>query len=291
MPGHLSGCVFAMLVLLPATVRAGCDKDADCKGDRICVSGECTAPPQAAQPVLLAPAPQATPFAPTAMSLTPAHVSALREAGCALDPADAALADRLARRGFGPEEFVAAYQATRLLKVSYPRAGAYPRDLVEVVAIGQRLKLEVREIYRFASGHFESNLPLTEAYNRKLTGNRRRTVAGAILSGLGAAMVGGGVAFKVVAMNEHEQGRSDDTASMISWAFFGLGGAALIAGIPTLIVGLARDGGRPRLEDGALDGDGPLRVDSDAERGLEDRLVVSPFVTRGGAGASLALTF
>ncbi len=64
-----------------STARAGCDKDADCKGDRICVNGECTAPAQqpavVPAPVIVSPpppvyAPQPATYAPPASSY-PAH--------------------------------------------------------------------------------------------------------------------------------------------------------------------------------------------------------------------------
>jgi len=40
--------VFAALLLCSAAAQAGCEKDTDCKGDRICLGGECRAPAPAA---------------------------------------------------------------------------------------------------------------------------------------------------------------------------------------------------------------------------------------------------
>ena len=38
--GHLT----RLVALAPAPVRAACEKDTDCNGERVCVRGECTDP-------------------------------------------------------------------------------------------------------------------------------------------------------------------------------------------------------------------------------------------------------
>ncbi len=55
------------LMLLSAPAFAQCTKDTDCKGDRICVEGTCTAPSTTASPATAptAPAPRATTQIPT----------------------------------------------------------------------------------------------------------------------------------------------------------------------------------------------------------------------------------
>lgn len=292
----LGALALAFAWATPAVANAGCEKDSDCKGDRICVKGECAAPAPATQspalppsPVVPGPAPGS--FAPSAMAFGTPHLTALRDAGAPLDDVDAALADRFSRRGFGPDDYVAAYQATRLLKASYPRAASFPRDVVEVVAIGQRLKLDSKQIYRLASGRFEGNLSLTEAYNSRVVRGRGRTVAGAVLVGAAAAFAGGGVAFKISASDKHSKGLSDDSDSIASWAMFGLGAASLIAGLPTLIVGLTRDGGPPRLDDGVLDGAGPLRVDSGRGTGASVGVTLAPILDSRSAGGAVTIAF
>ncbi len=44
--GHLT----MLVALAPAPVRAACEKDTDCKGERVCVRGECTDPADGPQP-------------------------------------------------------------------------------------------------------------------------------------------------------------------------------------------------------------------------------------------------
>jgi len=50
----LRGWILALLLGGPAIAQAGCETDSDCKEDRICVEGECAAPPAASTPPTLA---------------------------------------------------------------------------------------------------------------------------------------------------------------------------------------------------------------------------------------------
>ena len=52
----------AILALIVATlISAGCDKDTDCKGDRVCEDGKCVAPAPIATPATQAPPPMPPP--------------------------------------------------------------------------------------------------------------------------------------------------------------------------------------------------------------------------------------
>jgi len=60
------------VLLASALAHAGCTKDTDCKGDRVCDAGKCTSPPEGAQATppatdgaAPAPAPATAPVAPT----------------------------------------------------------------------------------------------------------------------------------------------------------------------------------------------------------------------------------
>lgn len=49
--------IFSLLVLAAPAHAGGCSKDTDCKGDRICESGDCVAPPASAAAPASAPVP------------------------------------------------------------------------------------------------------------------------------------------------------------------------------------------------------------------------------------------
>ena len=59
-------------VAVPEAAAAGCVKDTECKGDRICVAGRCVAPSPAPEPV--APQPETSVLRPAPSSLTPGVV-------------------------------------------------------------------------------------------------------------------------------------------------------------------------------------------------------------------------
>jgi len=119
-----------------------------------------------------------------------------------------------------------------------------------------------------------------------------------VLTGLGAGFVAvGGLLFALAAADTCE---TTDTGStrcsgraamqVTSLVATSVGGAMLIAGIPTLAVGYART--LRWLPAGTLDGEAPAPAMSAGSAGGEPRLLAAgPFFTRSGAGVGLSFAF
>lgn len=108
---------FSVVALTAQQAVAGCSKDTDCKGDRICVAGACTAPSAAP-----APAPAAAPTPPpAAVTLTEPMIAEIYMKGdvtSALNEARAAgLGDLVARLTAVSQAYGAAYAAQQARNV------------------------------------------------------------------------------------------------------------------------------------------------------------------------------
>jgi hypothetical protein len=202
--------------------QAGCTRDNECKGARICEDGKCVWPPKeipapkaAAAPTVAAPAPatpaEAEPKAPAnaqpsdapapapaptaaptppppaggALHLTPAQVAALKSTGATLDDSEMGIADSLGRRGFAGDEFVAAYRDHVAVKAMYPELAPYGSSLIETMVVARRLGLDRDQSYWFTVYRHQRGRTLTQAYNEKILGGPGLLKAGIITTGTG----------------------------------------------------------------------------------------------------------
>lgn len=109
MRGRASWVVLAGgLTLFSSVARAQCTKDTDCKGDRVCEAGKCTAPaapPETATPpATTEPAPAAGEPVPAAAEPVPAAAEPRRVANDRREPAERREAPAAATAALAPDE-------------------------------------------------------------------------------------------------------------------------------------------------------------------------------------------
>jgi hypothetical protein len=307
------GTIAAAVVVPSPAAHAGCTRDSECKGARICENGRCVNPSQdyqaqgstTVQPVPPAPPgptpmpvppptpvpppipPPPTPMPPpapipTGAGLTEANLSDLRNAGATLDAKDMEIADRLLRRGFSGDEVAAAYREHNALKVAYPELGRFGREMVETVAVARKLSLGENDKYWLVWYRHDENLSLTDAYNRKVVGGPGWRTLGWIVGGVGLALaLPSGL---VYAFGNHGQAE---------WAVGPLigGGALLAVGIPSLIVGFVRSS--HWIPPGSLDSAPADSIPSLRASAREPRVrwAVSPLVGPSQAGLGMRGSF
>jgi hypothetical protein len=133
---------FAVATYLAATAHepaahAGCTTDVECKGTRICTTGQCVEETAVPRP---AAAPQ-QPHLRDEARFTDTQLADLKAAGAALDAKDLAMTERLEKRGIGATDFVAAYREYALIKAAYPEVAALGSTVVETIAVANRMGL------------------------------------------------------------------------------------------------------------------------------------------------------
>jgi len=182
-------------LLWPARVWAGCEKDTDCKGDRICVSGQCQAPDPATQ----SPHQQKNPdsAAIKARKSANSEVEAIKKRvyenwpftfsarqindlltiGCRFDDTDLANAKRMKDRGFTEDQYVFAYRD--LYSQGMPQ-----RYRAVEMAVFRQVGLPTSEFGQYLA-HGGS---MTDYYNSRIGGGGA-VAAGVILLLLGAGGV------------------------------------------------------------------------------------------------------
>jgi hypothetical protein len=228
-PGLLVGFVIASAMTAARPAQAGCTRDNECKGVRICEDGKCVWPPKeiptpqatpapaapveqaGAQPAgekeataageagpaptAVAPAPPAAAPAPPAppiggaLHLTPAQVAALKSAGATLDENEMGIADSLGKRGFRGDEFVAAYRDHVAVKARYPELAPYGTSLIETIVVARRLGLDRDQSYWFTVYRHQRERTLTQAYNEEILGGPSLLKSGLVTSGTGLALI------------------------------------------------------------------------------------------------------
>ena len=268
-----------------------CAADTDCKGEQVCVEGECKAP-GVASPGKAAPAKGPT-LSTVKARFGPKQLKTLRLSGCPLDETSARMADRLVDRGFSEVDFLAACKEDRALRAAHPLVSAYPRGMVETLAAASKLGLgrsRRLELVRLRHGQ---GRPLTDAYNRTMVGGHVQEVVGWSLTGGGAAAVLAGlILIPVAADHVVDQGPGidldEDGYGVASIILLASGTALLVAGVPALVVGRQKQEGW--LRPGTLESADAKTLRKRGKRSGTSWMLL-PTVGRSSAGLGLTGVF
>lgn len=272
-------------------VRAGCTRDSECKGTRICENARCVYPAPAAgirgpseagtneaattavgraassppgtvpsagaqapaspptpttAAELESPAPAVTP-PPSArlasrgpMHLTESQLADLRSAGASLDATDMEIAHRLGRRGLAGDDFVAAYREYRAMRSRYPELAAFGRDMVETIAVAQKLGLSEEDKYRFVWDRHERDRELMQTCREPSPRGSSLATLGGVTTGVSIVLL---VVGRALASDEvYKQGEGNVTSK---WGYAGktmevVGPVGIVAGLSITILGLVR---------------------------------------------------
>ena len=273
---YISAIVVIVICLTNNKVEAGCDKDIDCKGERICENGSCIYPKEEREKIVddnrseqesskNAPAirnseakkekeKQTAPsfYKVAGLIFKKEQIDHLYAMGVKLDEQDKETIKRLRTRGYNANDFVKGYDEYYELKRAYPEFSYYGRGALETVIVANGLQLGGYDMYWLIRYRHDNNTNITTAYNEQVLGGRSLRLAGIILSaaGVGAAILGG--ALYGIGVKETGEG-TYDPATGITYppetnkdleisgiAFLGLAGALISAGIPCLIIGQHR---------------------------------------------------
>jgi hypothetical protein len=174
------------------------------------------------------------------MHLTEAQLADLRRIGASLDAKDMEIADRLGRRGFVGDNFVAAYRECIAMRTKYPELASFGRDMVETVAVAQKLGLSEEDEYWFVWDRHQRNQTLTEAYDERVPSGRGMATFGGVMAGAGIVLlvVGGALSSDVT----YENGKGNVTSG---WGYAGkamevTGAVSIAAGLAVTVLGLYR---------------------------------------------------
>ena len=174
------------------------------------------------------------------MHLSEAQLAALRSVGASLDARDMEMADRLGRKGFVGDDFVAAYRESVVMKTKYPELAAFGRGIVETIAVAQKLGLSGEDEYWFVWDRHQRNQTLTQAYNEQVPSGRGLVTFGGVAAGLGIVVLVVGMAASSDVT--YKNGEGDVTSG---WGYAGkameiTGGVSIAAGLSIAILGLYR---------------------------------------------------
>jgi hypothetical protein len=174
------------------------------------------------------------------MHFTEMQLANLKSAGAKLDATDLQMADRLERKGFVADDFVAAYREYGAMRAKYPELAGFGRDMLETIAFARKLGLTEEEEYWFIWDHHQRGQTLTQAYNRKVPSGRGMATFGGLTAGLGIAVLVVGMALSTDVT--YQEGSGEVTSG---WGYLGkameiTGGVAIAAGLATTIIGLYR---------------------------------------------------
>jgi hypothetical protein len=177
---------------------------------------------------------------PAAVQFTELQRAALMNAGARLDAKDMEMADRLGRKGFVGDDFVAAYREYGVLKSKHPELAPLGRDVVETVAVAQKLGLSQEDQYRFVWDHHQRNQTVTQASYASLPTGRGLVMLGAVTTAAGIGLLAGGM--RLATDVTYDDRRGNVTSG---WGYGGkameiVGGASIVAGLSIAIIGLYR---------------------------------------------------
>ena len=177
---------------------------------------------------------------PGAIQFTEVQRAVLLNAGARLDAKDMEMADRLGRKGLVGDDFVAAYREYVVLESKYPELAPFGRDVVETVALAQKLGLSQEDEYWFVWDHHQRNQTVTQAYNASLPIGRGLVTFGAVTTAAGIGLLVGGM--RLATDVRYDEGRGNVTSG---WGYGGkameiVGGASIAAGLSIAILGLYR---------------------------------------------------
>lgn len=256
--------VMSLLLLhVPTAAWSQCTKDTDCKGDRICDKGRCID----RSPMVDTVHPEAV---VSGMPFTEEHLAEMKSGGCPVDERMYALAEKMYKRGFTPENFALACREEQAMRRQYSEFHGFPRTMVETVAAAQKMKLDENDRYWLVWHRHNENLSITEAYNEKVVGGPRPKLAGWIVGATGAAiMIAGGIAYG--ASDSYRKGGLILIAS---------GATVLVPGIICLAVGYVRTS--RHLPPGTLDTGHVSKLRADREPAV--RFTFTPTLGQNHAG-------
>jgi hypothetical protein len=229
-----------------------------------------------------------------AMHLTQVQLADLRSAGASLDAKDMEMADRLGRKGFVGDDFVAAYREHNAVKAAHPELASYGRDMVETIAVARRLGLSEEDEYWFVRNRLQRNRALTQAHNERVPSGRGMVTFGGVTTGVGIVLLAVGLALSSDVT--YESGRGNVTSG---WGYAGeamaiTGGASIAAGLSITILGLYR-WTAPLTDDSQDSRTGSksqsLRPSARDQRGATTRWALSPSLGPHQAGLGLIAAF
>jgi len=177
---------------------------------------------------------------PGGIYLSQAQLAELRSAGASLDATDNEMADRLGRKGFSGDEFVAAYREYNALKAKHPELASSRRDMVETIAVMRKLGLSEEEEYRIVTGDHERKRVLAKTQASEPPSGRGMVTFGGVATGVGVVLLTVGLVLSPDVT--YETGRGNVTSG---WGYAGKamavsGGVSIAAGLSVAILGLYR---------------------------------------------------
>ena len=238
----------------------------------------------------------ASPHHPPEFTANP--LAQLKKLGWSGSRSEAALLTRLLGRGYRADDILAAYRMTNRLKKAYSELSTFGPEMVETVAIGQKLRLGGDDLYWLVWDRHGKKRPLTQIYNQRIIGGRGPKVAGWVLAGVGAAsfLAAGVLALNAQSKHDELEDRcggfcsdseiqSVENRTVAADAVFGVGGAVLASGITCLIVGYVRTS--RWLPEGTLEFEPASKTRARAVSAIS----FSPTIAQGSAGLSFSGAF
>jgi len=229
------------------------------------------------------------------MAFTEAQLAALRSAGASLDAKDAEMADRLGRNGFVADDFVAAYREYAALRTKHPELAPLGRDVVETIAVAQKLGLGEEDEYWFVWDRHQRNQTLTQAYDERVPSGRGMVTFGSVLAGVGIVLLAVGLPLSTDVT--YDMDKYENVTS--KWGYAGkamvvTGGVAIVAGLSITVLGLHR-WTTPVAEDTGDSHTGrkqpALRPSAADRRGSTARWALSPSLGPRQVGFGLSAAF
>ena len=228
------------------------------------------------------------------MHLTQAQLADLRSAGASLDAKDMEMADRLGRKGFVGDDFVAAYRGYNAMKAAHPELASYGRAMVETVAFAQKLGLSENDAYWFVRNRHQRNRTLTQPYNAKVPSGHGMVTFGGVTTGVGIVLLAVGLALSSDVTYENGKGNVTSRWGYAGKAMAITGGVSIAAGLSIAILGLYRwttpltdDTQDSRTGNKSLS----LRPSTAAQRKSAIRWALSPSLGPQQAGLGLTAAF
>jgi hypothetical protein len=259
------------------------------------VATELAKPAVAAEPGQTPPPPAGPAIAsPAAMHLTEAQLADLRSAGASLDAKDMEMADRLGRKGFVGDDFVAAYREHNAVKAAHPELASYGKDMVETIAVARKLGLSEEDEYWFVRNRLQRNRALTQAHNERVPSGRGMVTFGGVTTGAGIVLLAVGLALSSDVTYEIDKGNVTSGWGYAGKAMAITGGASIAAGLSIAILGLYRwtaplpDDTQDSRTGGKIQS---LRPSDPDQRGATPRWALSPSLGPQQAGLGLTAAF
>jgi hypothetical protein len=202
------------------------------------------------------------------------------------------MAARLGRKGFIGDDFVAAYREHKAMKAVHPELASYGRDMVETIAVAQKLDLSEDDAYWFVRNRHQRTRTLTQA--PRVPSGRGMVTLGGVTTGAGIVLLAVGLALSSDVT--YKSGSGNVTSG---WGYTGkamevTGGVSIAAGLSIAILGLYR--WTAPLPDTPQDsGAGgkfqSLRPSVPDQRGATSRWALSPSLGPHQAGLGLTAAF